>query len=103
MKYTEEQKTRMMDKLNNMKSGTVFNLNKKDVCPIRVKIFKTHDLISLLAPDLKDEIILSVYGDPKSKKALRTVVDTIEDYINHWDLMVKQFFISKSRLEGYEP
>lgn len=103
MKYTEDQKTRMMDKLDNMKSGTIFNLNKNDVCPIRVKILKTRDSIALLAPDLKDEAILSVYGDSKSKKALRTVVDTIEDYIYHWDLMVKQFFISKSRLAGYEP
>lgn len=31
------------------------------------------------------------------------ILNTIEDYINHWDLMVKQFFISKHRLEGYEP
>ena len=103
MKYTEEQKTRMMDKLKAMKSGTIFNLNKNDVCPIKVKILKTWSSIHLTAPDLKDSVILTVYGSPDSSKALREVVDTIEDYINHWDLMVKQFFINKARLQGYEP
>lgn len=31
MKYTKDQKTRMIAKLEAMKSGTIFDLNKKDV------------------------------------------------------------------------
>jgi hypothetical protein len=34
---------------------------------------------------------------------METAVDCIEDYINHWDLMTKQYFISLARLQGYEP
>lgn len=103
MNYTEDQKSRMMKKLKEMKSGTIFDLNKKDVCPIKVKILKTCSSIHLTAPELDDSVILTVYGSPDSSKTLREVVDTIEDYITNWDLMVKQFFISKARLEGCDP
>ena len=100
MAYTQDQKKRMIEKLRNMKSGEVFKLNKQDITPIECKLVRGFNGIMIVATELKDEPIISVAGAPNAYTTLEAVVDVIEDYINHWDLMVKQFFISKARLEG---
>jgi hypothetical protein len=103
MNYTEDQKKRMIQKLEAMPNGTVFDLNKKDVCPIKCKLVRTRSSVSLLATELNDEVLLTVHGNVLGGQVFPKVVDTIEDYINHWDLMTKQYFISLARLQGYEP
>lgn len=102
MTYTKEQKNRMIDKLNKMITGATFLLNKNDSCPIKCKLLRTRNTISIVATELKDQSFLTIVGNPTSRKTLMAVVDTIEDYIEHLDLMVKQFFITKSRQEGYD-
>ena len=101
MKYTKDQKTRMIAKLESMKSGTIFNLNKKDVCPIKCKLVKDRNSLSILATELNDEVLFTAQGP--HDRVMETAVDCIEDYINHWDLMTKQYFISLARIQGYEP
>ena len=101
MKFTEDQKKRMIKKLEAMPNGTVFDLNKKDVCPIKCKLVRTRSSVSLLATELNDEVLFTAHGP--HDRVMETAVDCIEDYINNWDLMTKQFFISLARLQGYEP
>ena len=101
MKYTKDQKKRMIAKLEAMKSGTIFNLNKNDVCPIKCKLVKDRNFLSILATEINDEVLFSAQGT--HDRVMEAAVDCIEDYINHWDLMTKQFFINKARLQGYEP
>lgn len=103
MKFTEDQKKRMIQKLEAMPNGTIFNLNKNDVCPIKCKLIRTRSSVSLLATELDDEVLLTVHGNVLGGQVFPKVVDTIEDYINHWDQMTKQYFISLARLQGYEP
>lgn len=103
MKFTEDQKKRMIKKLEAMPNGAVFDLNKKDVCPIKCKLVRTRSSVSLLATELNDEVLLTVHGNVLGGQVFPKVVDTIEDYINHWDLMTKQYFINLARLQGYEP
>lgn len=102
MTYTKEQKNRMIDKLNKMITGATFLLNKNDSCPIKCKLLRTRNTISIVATELKNQSLITIVGNPTSRRTLMAVVDTIEDYIEHWDLMVKQFFITKSRQEGYD-
>lgn len=101
MKYTKDQKTRMIAKLEAMKSGTIFDLNKKDVCQIKCKLIKDRNSLSILATELNDEVLFTAQGP--HDHVMETAVDCIEDYINHWDLMTKQYFIILARLQGYEP
>lgn len=55
MSYTKEQKEKMFQKIKAMKDGTIVNLNKDDVCPIKcVCLRKTTTECGLkrLKPDL---------------------------------------------------
>ena len=103
MNYTADQTTSMTKKLEAMPNGTVFDLNKNDVCPIKCKLVRTRSSVSLLATELNDEVLLTINGNVLGGQVYPKVVDTIEDYINHWDQMTKQYFISLSRLQGYDP
>lgn len=103
MKYTDDQKRRMVAKLKAMKNGTIFNLNKKDVCPIKCKLIRFRTSISLVAPELNDDVLLTIQGNSDSNETLMMVVDTIEDWINHWDIVTKQYFIDLARCEGLDP
>ena len=91
MTYTKEQKDRMITKLRSMKNGEIFLLNKKNPRPIECKIMRTHDSFSLLATKLNDEVILTVNGKPNAYDTLKDVVDTIENWINDWDLVSSQY------------
>lgn len=101
MKYTKDQKTRMIAKLKSMKSGTIFNLNKNDVCPIKCE-FKKNDYGMWFKSVETGTIIVSARGVP-GDSLIRWFVERIEKAIDEWDLVTKQYFIDLSRLQGYEP
>ena len=103
VKYTIDQKNRMIEKLRKMKNGMVFLLNKKDPFPIKCKLVRYSNSASLLAPDLGDEVLLTVQGKPNSTSTLREIVDIIESWIDDWDLVTKQYSIDLAKAKGLDP
>ena len=99
MKYTEDQKKRMIEKIRSMKNGEIFDLNKKDANPITCKIVRTHDSFSLVGPKINDEVLLTVNGNPNGYDTLKIVVDTIEDWINDWEFVSGQYLEDLARVK----
>lgn len=108
MTYTNEQKERMIEKLKEMPNKTEFLLNKKDTCPIKVRIEKSlaGGKTYLYLVDVETGNIMIVcgffYGQHDRNECYVHMVDEIEDLIEHWDLVVKQHFIDLGDKMGYE-
>lgn len=102
--YSEEQKTRMIDKLKNMPNKTVFMLNKQDVCPIKVRIEKTPHFIHIVDVETSTDMITvgKLYGQPTQESQYRKIVDDIEMFIVNWDLTTKCHFCDLARAQGYD-
>ena len=102
--YTEEQKTRMIEKLKNMPNKTEFMLNKQDVCPIKVRIDKTPNFIHIVDVETSNDMITvgKLYGQPTQESQYRKIVDDIEMFIVNWDLTTKCHFCDLARALGYD-
>lgn len=101
MAYTKEQKERMFKKLKEMKSGTIVDLNKNDVCPIKCELCKYEWGIYFKAVET-GSLIVSTIGNGDDAM-IRFFVDKIEKAIDEWDLVTKQYFIDLARKQGLDP
>ena len=101
MTYTQEQKDRMFKKIKEMKDGTIVNLNKDDVCPIKCK-FKKNDFGMWFKSVETGTTIVSARGVP-GDDLIRWFVRRIEKAIDEWDLVTKQYFIDLARKQGLDP
>ena len=101
MAYTKEQKERMFRKLKAMKYGTIVNLNKNDVCPIKCELCKYEWAICFKAVET-GTVIVSTIGNGDDFMS-RFFVDKIEKAIDEWDLVTKQYFIDLAKKQGLEP
>lgn len=101
MSYTQEQKDRMFQKIKEMKDGTIVNLNKDDVCPIKCK-FKKNDFGMWFKSVETGTTIVCARGVP-GDSLIRFFVNRIEKAIDEWDLVTKQYFIDLSRKQGLDP
>ena len=101
MSYTQEQKDRMFQKIKEMKDGTIVNLNKDDVCPIKCK-FKKNDFGMWFKSVETGTTIVSARGVP-GDDLIQWFVKRIEKAIDEWDLVTKQYFIDLARKQGLDP
>ncbi len=101
MAYTKEQKERMFQKIKTMKSGTIVDLNKNDVCSIKCELCKYGWGIYFKAVET-GSLIVSTIGNGNDAM-IRFFVDKIEKAIDEWDLVTKQYFIDLARKQGLDP
>lgn len=101
MAYTKEQKERMFQKIKTMKSRTIVELNKNDVCPIKCE-FKKNDYGMWFKSVETGTIIVCARGVP-GDSLIRWFVERIEKAIDEWDLVTKQYFIDLARKQGLDP
>lgn len=101
MSYTKEQKEKMFQKIKTMKDGTVINLNKDDVCPIKC-VFNKNDYGMWFKAVETGTVIVCSRGVP-GDSLIRWFVERIEKAIDEWDLVTKQYFIDLARKQGREP
>ena len=101
MAYTKEQKEIMFQKIKTMKSGTIIEFNKPDVCPIKCE-FKKNDYGMWFKSVETGTVIVSARGIP-GDSLIRWFVERIEKTIDEWDLVTKQYFIDLARKQGLDP
>lgn len=101
MSYTKEQKEKMFQKIKSMTDGTIINLNKDDVCPIKC-VFKKNDYGMWFKAVETGTVIVCARGVP-GNSLIRWFVERIEKAIDEWDLVTKQYFIDLTRKQGREP
>jgi len=101
MSYTKEQKEKMFQKIKTMKSGTIVDLNKNDVCPIKCE-FKSNDYGMWFKSVETGTVIVCARGVP-GDGLIRWFVERIEKAIDEWDLVTKQYFIDLARKQGLDP
>lgn len=91
----------MFQKIKEMKDGTIVNLNKTDVCPIKCKLKKNDYGMWLTSVETGTTIVCArgVPGD----SLIRFFVNRIEKAIDEWDLVTKQYFIDLARKQGLDP
>ena len=101
MTYTKEQKEIMFQKIKTMKTGTIVEFNKTDVCPIKCE-FKKNDYGMWFKSVETGTVIVSARGVP-GDSLIRWFVERIEKTIDEWDLVTKQYFIDLARKQGLDP
>ena len=95
------EKERMFKKIKEMKDGTILELNKDDVCPIKCE-FKKNDYGMWFKSVETGTVIVCARGVP-GDSLIRWFVERIEKAIDEWDLVTKQYFIDLARKQGLDP
>lgn len=77
-----------------MEDGTIIDLNKDNVCPIKC-VFKKNDYGMWFKSVEAGTVIVCARGVP-GDSLIRFFVDRIEKAIDEWDKVTKQYFFDLS-------